>query len=170
MIAQLHAAQPERSLRQVCQVLQASRSWWYAAPAAHRRQVCRDLDLRDAIEQVVLEFPGYGYRRVTWALRRAGWVVNHKRVLRVMRQEALLCQLQRHFVVTTTDSRHGYRSYPNRLATTPLTRLDQAWVADLTYIRLPTCFVYLACLLDACSTPTRGAWWAGSSRAPSIRR
>jgi transposase InsO family protein len=106
--------------------------------------------LRDAIEQLVLEFAGYGYRRVTQALRRAGWQVNHKRVLRVMREEALLCHLKSHFVVTT-DSAHGYRTYPNRLAEVTLTRLDQAWVADITYIRLPTTFVYLACLLDAFS-------------------
>ncbi len=76
--------------------------------------------------------------------------MNHKRVLRVMRQESLLCQLQRRFVVTT-DSRHGGRVYPNLLHETVLTGLNQAWVADLTYIRLPTAFVYLACVLDAYS-------------------
>ncbi len=77
-------------------------------------------------------------------------MVNHKRVLRSMRQESLLCQLQRRFVVTT-DSRHGCRVYPNLLRETVLTGLNQAWVADLTYIRLPTAFVYLACVLDAYS-------------------
>ena len=71
--------------------------------------------LRDAIERIILEFPGYGYRRVTHALQREGWAVNHKRVLRIMRQESLLCQLQRQFVATT-DSAHGYPTYPNRLA------------------------------------------------------
>jgi putative transposase len=97
-------------------------------------------------ERVVLDFPGYGYRRVTHALRRAGWgPINHKRVLRVMREESLLCQLKRRFIVTT-DSAHGSRTYPNRLKGAPLDRLDQAWVADITYIRLPTTFVYLACI------------------------
>jgi putative transposase len=70
--------------------------------------------LRDVIERIVLEFPGYGYRRVTAELHRQHWEVNHKRVLRIMRAEALLCQLQRSWV--TTDSKHGLRTYPNLLA------------------------------------------------------
>jgi len=109
-----------------------------------------EIALRDAIERLVLDFPGYGYRRVTQALRRSGWLVNHKRVLRVMREESLLCQLKRRFVVTT-DSTHGYRAYPNLLASLTLERLDQAWVADITYIRLPMAFAYLAGILDAFS-------------------
>jgi transposase InsO family protein len=71
-------------------------------------------------------------------------------VLRIMRAEALLCQLQRRFVVTT-DATHGLPTYPNLLSGLAITRLDQVWVADITYIRLPTAFVYLACILDACS-------------------
>jgi putative transposase len=67
-----------------------------------------------------------------------------------MRQEALLCELQRSWI-TTTDSRHGLRSYPNLLVGLDVQRLNQAWVADITYIRLPTTFVYLACVLDAWS-------------------
>jgi transposase InsO family protein len=141
-------AYPQVSIRQLCSWLGVSRSWYYACGGAE--PPAQAVALRDAIEQIVLEFPGYGYRRVTQALRRAGWQVNHKRVLRVMREESLLCHLQRHFVVTT-DSAHGYRTYPNVLAQTVLTGVDQAWVADLTYIRLPTTFVYLACLLDAFS-------------------
>jgi putative transposase len=85
---------------------------------------------------------------VPQALRRRGWLVNHKRVLRVMREESLLCQLKRRFVVTT-DSAHGYRTYPNLLAGAPLEGLDRAWVADITSIRLPTTVVYRACILDA---------------------
>ena len=126
-----------------------SRTWWSTHPAP-AETAARDTDLRDAIERIVLAFPGYGYRRVTKTLQRAAWDVNHKRVLRVMRQEALLCQLQRRFVVTT-DAGHAHRTYPNRLAGLALTGPDQAWVADLTSIRLPTTFVYLACLLDAWS-------------------
>jgi putative transposase len=132
----------------LCQTLGISRSWWYAharqAPAGH------DVALRAAIEDVALQFPGYGYRRVTQALRRAGWRVNGKRVLRLMREEALLCQLQRRFVVTTTG-RPGLGDYPNRLRAAWPTQPNQAWVADITYIRLPTTFCYLATLLDAYS-------------------
>jgi putative transposase len=149
MIPALHAAFPDLSLRRLCAILDLSRSWVYdrrraAGPAEEA------IALRDTIEQVVLEFPGYGYRRVTHALRRDGWIVNHKRVLRVMRDEGLLCQLERRFVATT-DSRHGLGSYPNLLAGQTLEAPDQAWVADITYVRLPTAFAYLACVLDAWS-------------------
>jgi len=86
---------------------------------------------------------------VTHALARQGWRVNHKHVLRIMREESLLCHLKKRFVVKTTNSRHGFPVYPNRLADLVLTAPDQAWVADLTYIRLRSAFVYLACILDA---------------------
>src|SRR5215472_9893171 len=149
MMSQIHATYPQMSVRHLCDLFGVSRSWWYdrcktAEPNAE------EVALRDAIERLVLDFPGYGYRRVTHALQREGWPVNHKRVLRVMRQESLLFQLQRQFV-TTTDSQHGYRTYPNLLARRVVDRLDQAWVADITYIRLPSGFVYLACVLDAYS-------------------
>lgn len=157
MIQLAHQEHPELSLRRLCALFSLSRSWYYACPEPAERAT-RDVALRDAIEALVLEFAGYGYRRVTHALRRAGWEhpgwehLNHKRVLRIMREESLLCQLQRHFVVTTTtDSRHGQPVYPNLLAEAPLDALNQAWVADITYIRLPTAFVYLACVLDAFS-------------------
>ena len=149
MIAIMHAAHPELSVRRLCELVGASRTWWYTHPSP-TETAARDTALRDAIERIVLEFPGYGYRRVAKTLQRAGWDVNHKRVLRVMRQEALLCQLERRFVVTT-DAAHALRTYPNLLAGAELTGSDQAWVADLTYVRLPTTFVYLACLLDAWS-------------------
>lgn len=140
---------PTLSVRQLCTLLGISRSWWYAR-ARVPTQAERDVALRDAIERIILEFPGYGYRRVTAALHRQHWPVNAKRVLRIMRQESLLCQLRRRWV-TTTDARHGLPTYPNLLTDLVLTRPDEAWVADITYIRLPTTFVYLACVLDAWS-------------------
>ena len=151
MIPTLQAVFPELSLRQVCPLLGISRSGVYAA----RQRPAVELDVeavavRDAIERLVLAFPGYGYRRVTQALRREGWTINAKRVRRVMRDESLLCQLKRRFV-RTTDSRHGLGSYPNRLREQVLTGPNQAWVADITYIRLPTMFCYLAAILDAWS-------------------
>lgn len=149
MITTLQDQFPTLSLRQLCRLLGVSRSWYYAHPTPDLLTE-RDLDLRDAIERVTLEFPGYGYRRVTHALQRDGWTVNHKRVLRVMRQESLLCQLKRRFQVTT-DSTHGLPTYPNLLAEAALSAPNQAWVADITYVRLPTSFVYLACVLDAYS-------------------
>jgi transposase InsO family protein len=142
-------------VRQLCAILGVSRSWYYATQAATVDEAA--VALRAAIEELVLEFPGYGYRRVTKALQRDGWTVNHKRVLRIMREEALLCHLQQRWV-PTTDSRHGLTTYPNLLLETEVTQLNQVWVADITYIRLPRTFAYLAALLDAFSRKVVG--WA----------
>jgi len=148
MIAQAQQDHPAIPITLLTDLFGVSRSWYYERPRAVRD--AEGVALRDAIEQIVLAFPGYGYRRVTKQLSRDGWTVNHKRVLRIMRHESLLCQLKRHFV-PTTDSTHGYRRYPNHLKALTIDRLDQVWVADITYIRLPTTFVYLATLLDAYS-------------------
>jgi transposase InsO family protein/ketosteroid isomerase-like protein len=149
MIARAEEEFPRLSVRRLCALLGVGRSWYYAPPGTPTRAE-RDVALRDAIERLVLEFPGYGYRRVTKALQREGWTINHKRVLRVMRQESLLCHLKRRFVVTT-DSGHALQTYSNLAAEFEPTGPDQLWVADISYIRLPTTFVYLACILDAWS-------------------
>lgn len=147
MITVTHQQYPELSIRALCQLIGVSRSWFYDRDT---RPCEDDLVLRDAIEAITLAFPGYGYRRVAHALAREGCSVNHKRVLRVMREESLLCQLKRRFVATT-DSEHGYRRYPNLLTDRALTAPNEAWVADITYIRLPAAFIYLAAILDAYS-------------------
>jgi len=147
MMTQAH---PQLTLHRLCELFGISRSWYYE----HADQPDQDGEetvLRDQIEQIILEFPGYGYRRVSHALSRQGSTVNHKRVLRIMREESRLGHLKKRFVVTTTNSRHGLPVYPNRLAAVVLTAPDQAWVADLTSIRLRSAFVYLACILDAFS-------------------
>lgn len=147
MITAIHGAKPCHSLRWLCRVFGVNRSWYRQT---HHSVHVADTQLRDAIEAIILDFPGYGYRRVTHTLQRNGWQVNHKRVLRIMREEALLCQLKRHFT-GTTSSQHGGPRYRNRVRDTVIDRLNQVWVADITYIRLPTTFVYLACVLDAYS-------------------
>lgn len=149
MIAVVQQSHPQVSIRYLCALFGVNRAWYYAAQREPEPDV-EDTALRNAIERLVLAFPGYGYRRVTKALERDGWAVNHKRVLRIMREESLLCQLKRRFV-PTTDSRHGSQTYPNLLADLVLTAPNQAWVADITYIRLPTTFAYLAAILDAYS-------------------
>ena len=116
-----------------------------------------DMELRDAMQRIALEFPSYGWPRMTAELQRRGWAVNHKRVYRLMREDNLLCLRKRKFVVTT-DSEHGLPVYPNLARTLTLTGLDQLWVADLTYIRLELEFVYLAVILDAFSRRVIG--WA----------
>ena len=149
MIAAFHKEHPAVPLAQLCTWAGISRSWFYKRPAT--LLPCEEATvLRDAIERIVLEFPGYGYRRVTAALHQQGTGVNHKRVLRVMRKESLLCVLKKRFVATT-DSRHGERVYPNRLKEMTLTKINEAWVSDITYIRLPSGFCYLAAILDAFS-------------------
>ena len=138
---------PEVALSTLCELFGVSRSWYYQRPEHTERRAREDVALRDAIERIVLEFPGYGYRRVTRALRREGWVANHKRVLRVMREESLLCQLKKRFKVTT-DSAHSFGRYPNLIKDTTLDDIDQGWVSDITYVRLPTSFCYLAAIID----------------------
>ena len=137
------------SERELCSLFEVSRSWYYERPSPEEK-AARDTELRDAIENIVLEFPGYGYRRLTKELHRRGWSVNHKRVLRIMREESLLCQIKRRFV-PSTDTAHAFGSYPNLIKDTELDGLDQVWISDITYVRLPTSFCYLAAILDAYS-------------------
>ena len=118
-------------------------------------------DLRDRIEQIVLEHARYGYRRVTHQLRREGYRVNHKRVARVMREQSLQCQVKRRWV-TTTDSHHAYRIYPNLVKELEVKQRNQVWVADITYIRILTGFLYLAVVLDLFSRKVIG--WALSEQ------
>ena len=108
------------------------------------------MELRDQMQRVALEWPAYGYRRITAELRQRGFAVNHKHVLRMMREDNLLCVRRRAFVITT-DSRHSLRVYPNWARGLRPSAINQLWIADITYIRLRTEFVYLAVVLDAFS-------------------
>jgi putative transposase len=116
-----------------------------------------DMDLRDAIQRIALEWPSYGRPRITAELRRRGWTVNEKRVYRLLREDNLLCVRKRKFVVTT-NSNHGRKIYPNLAAKLVLTGVNQLWRADITYIRLREEFVFLAVILDAFSRRVIG--WA----------
>ena len=166
MIACLHQSEPAHSVQRLCEVFDVSRSWYYQRQQPTERQV-EETRLRAEIEEVILEFPGYGYRRVTAALQRAGWQVNHKRVLRLMRQECLLCQLRRHFVPQTTQADPNGPVYPNLLPEVLLSAPNQVWVADLTYIRLQGEFVYLAAILDAWSRRCVG-WQLGQQMTAEL--
>lgn len=116
-----------------------------------------EMEIRDQMQKVALESSAYGYRRVTAELQRRGFAINHKRVLRMMREDNLLCVRQRAFVVTT-DSRHNLPVYPNLAREMRPASVNHLWVADITYIRLRTEFVYLAVVLDAFSRRVIG--WA----------
>jgi putative transposase len=116
-----------------------------------------DMDLRDAIQKIAVEWPAYGRPRVTRELRERGWRVNPKRVYRLMREDNLLCVRKRKFVVTT-DSNHTHKVHPNLAQDMVLTAINQLWRADITYIRLRDEFVFLAVILDAYSRRVIG--WA----------
>jgi len=123
-----------------------------------------EADLIDRIETICLEFPRYGYRRVTEQLKRDRWLVNHKRVLRLMRESDLLCRVKRRWTMTT-DSKHGFPRYSNLIKGINIGRLNQVWLSDITYIRIRTGFVYLAAVLDAFSRRVIG--YAISARLDS---
>jgi transposase InsO family protein len=133
----------------------ARSSFYYKQTAKSPERMKAEADLADRIEAICLEFPRYGYRRVTKQLQRDGRVVNHKKVLRLMRESDLLCRA-RHKRVKTTDSRHRFPRYPNLIKGVTVSELNQVWLSDITYIRIRTGFVYLAAILDAFSRKVIG--------------
>jgi len=145
------------SIERMCVLTGVSRATYYrhwrgAAPRAE------ETALRDVLQRLAVAHRHYGYRRLTELVRRDGWAVNHKRVLRLMRTDNLLCLRRRAFVPATTDSRHSWRVVPNLARGLELTALDQLWVADITYVRLLEEFAFLAIVLDAFSRRVIG--WA----------
>jgi putative transposase len=140
----------------LCQMTGLNRAGFYRWRVP-RQATPVEMELRDQMQKVALESPAYGYRRIMFELQRRGFEVNHKRVLRMMGEDNLLCVRRRAFVATT-DSRHHLPIYPNLAREMKLTALNQLWVADITYIRLRIEFVYLAVVLDAFSRRVIG--WA----------
>lgn len=137
-------------VRRMCELLRVSKTayyrWFYKLPSVERA----DAELEKMIEEIVREFSGYGYRRITRHLRRLGRCVNHKKVLAIMRAKNLIKRRKRRFV-KTTDSDHGLPVFPNLIRRFIPSGVNQLWVADITYIRLRREFVYLAVILDALS-------------------
>ena len=138
------------SIERMCLLARVSRASFYRSL---QQQTPREesMEVRSAIQRTALEHRRrYGYRRVTAELKRRGMLVNHKRVLRIMREDNLLAAQPKQFV-TTTDSNHSLEIYLNLARRMTPTGTDQLWVADITYIRLRAEFVYLAVVLDAYS-------------------
>jgi len=143
----------EYSVRLLCDLLGCAASSYY-----YHSQRRDDTTLRDLMEVIALEFPRYGYRRMTAELRRRGEVVNHKRVLRLMREENLLVQVKRY--VRTTFSQHNLGWYPNLIKDLKPIEPNHIWCGDITYIRVRTEFLYLAVLMDIFTRAIRG-WHLG---------
>lgn len=134
-----------------------ARSSYYYRPRSRQAKEEQDRRLVKRLAELAVEYPRYGYRRMTAQLQREGIKVNHKRVLRLMREHGLLVKPRRRYTATT-DSAHGLQVYPNLYSGKVFTGINQAWVADITYVRLGTGFIYLAVVLDACSR--RAVGWA----------
>jgi putative transposase len=140
----------------LCQMTGLNRAGFYRSRLP-RPAFPVEMEIRDALQKIAVEFPAYGYRRMTAELRKRGFDINHKRVLRMMREDNLLCVRRRKFMVTT-DSRHNLPVYPNLAKQMVPKAINQLRVTDITYIRLQVEFVYLAVVLDAFSRRVIG--WA----------
>ena len=149
--------QGEGLIEPLCRAAGVSRASFYRGWAASEPEL-EEMALRDAIQRLALAHRHYGYRRIGALLRREGWCVNAKRVLRITRQDNLLCLRKKAYAPATTDSNHGWRVYPNLARRMDPMAPDRLWVADITYIRLERAFVYLAVVLDAYSRKVVG--WA----------
>lgn len=145
------------AIERMCALAGVNRSGFYRAWQASAPRVAATA-LRDAIQRIALMDRNYGYRRIGEELRRQGWVVNHKRVLRLTNMDNLLCLRRKPFVPRTTDSAHTWTVVPNLARGMILSALDQLWVADITYIRMKEGVAYLAVVLDAFSRKVVG--WA----------
>ena len=149
------------TIRQMCETAAVSRAGYYRSWRKKEPRI-EETALRDAIQKEALSRRHRGgYRPITRALKNNGWMINHKRVLRLMREDNLLSIRRRRFVVTT-DSDHGWRVYPNLASRMVVSDINQLWVADITYVRLQQEFIYLAVILDVYSR--RAVGWDLSRR------
>jgi transposase InsO family protein len=129
--------------------MKPSRSSFYYKPKPQSPEHMEaEVNLRGKIESIRLDYTRYGYRRVTHKLRYKSCLVNHKKVIRIMRESELLCRV-RCRRVKITDSKHHFPRYPNLIKEMAIRRINQVWLADIIYIRIRTGFVYLAAILDA---------------------
>ena len=134
---------------------------WLHRPRVDPQKIREEMQLRDMLQRIALEFSRYGYRRMTVELKNRGYQVNHKKVLRLMRADNLLC-VRKQFKPLTTDSNHPHRIYPNLFHERTFTQPDQGWASDITYIQLLDSFVYLAVILDVYTRKCIG-WNLGPS-------
>lgn len=154
----IHEYKDRLPVYRACELLKVSKSAYYEwAKAKPSCAISGDASLIEEIEKTALEFPGYGYRRITEELKRRGWAVNRKRILSLMRQNGLTKKKKRR-CISTTDSSRGLKAYPNLAKDFTPSGIDEIWVADITYVRLRDGFAYLAAIIDGFSRKVVG--WA----------
>jgi transposase InsO family protein len=153
------------SINKVCPILKMSRSSYYYWKSNPQITI-NETALKKEIHGITLEFLCYGYRRVRHELNRRGIDVGYKKVRKIMKEENLICRRKKAFRTVTTNSNHNCRIYPNLAKDLKVTGLNQLWVADITYIRLPNGFAYLATIEDVFSRKCIG--WALSRDIDSL--
>ena len=145
-------------IEKACRAFDVSRQGFYKWKR-HEPVQNNDGKVLEAIQRIAQEFVRYGYRRMTKELHRQGQQINHKKVYRVMKINNLLVRRKK-FMPITTQSGHGLQVYPNLAKDLAVTKLNQLWVSDITYIYLPLGFAYLAAILDIFSRKCVG-WCLG---------
>ncbi|MXV74179.1 IS3 family transposase [Candidatus Poribacteria bacterium] len=148
LISALHK---EYSVREICETLGFNRSSFYYHP---QEDPSEEL-LRSEIEKLAGRYPRYGYRRITQLLLRQGYTVGTRRVARLMKNSNLLVSVKR--ACQTTKSLQGEKPWHNRLENVEVSRQDQVWVSDITYVRLKGRFIYVCLLMDVFTRMMR-AW------------
>ena len=141
----------------VCDVLGLARSTYYEDPKIKEG----DVELKVAMEKIIMKRPYYGYRRILHEMKRKGYVIGESRVRRLLNELEHSCSMGK-VSISTTDSDHSLSRYPNLIKYLDITHLNQVWVSDITYIRFGRQFIYLAVILDAYSRGVRG-WYLGRS-------
>lgn len=138
------------SIQHITRLMDVSRCGyykWLQQSISNPNQAKMDMQIKDELQKIAIDYPGYGYRRMTVELGRRGHHLNHKRVLRLMREDSLLC-FKKKFKPLTTDSNHDHKIYPNLIKDLDIIRPNQIWASDITYIQLTSEFIYLAVILD----------------------
>ena len=165
-IRELTAVQGNLSIERMCQLGQVSRASFYRS-LRKTAPTEEDMEVRSAIQSIVLEHRRrYGYRRVGIELRKLGMVINHKRILKIMREDNLLA-VQPAAFVATTDTDHDLEVYLNLASRMELTGVNQLWVADITYVNTGEGWLYVAAVLDRWTRRCVG-WAMGESLATSL--
>ena len=147
----IEALRDDYSVRQICETLDFNKSTLYYQPKSDPSEEV----LREEIETLAARYPTYGYRRITKLLVRMGCPVGYRRVARLMKSANLSVSVKR--ICQTTKSLQGVRPWVNRLQTLEVSRCDQVWVGDITYVRLKGHFIYVCLLMDVFTRMIR-AW------------